>query len=50
MFEDCWSDLIDGFGKADTERGSDASEKRNEDLHPRRILNDLLIVFALIHL
>jgi hypothetical protein len=27
IFEKCWSDLVDGFGKADTESGSDASEE-----------------------
>jgi hypothetical protein len=33
-FKQCWSDLVNSFGKADTERGCDASGERHEDMHP----------------
>ena len=34
ILKECWSDLVNGFGKADTERGSDASKEMHKDLLP----------------
>ena len=34
VFKERWPDLVNGFCKADTKRGSDASEERHEGWHP----------------
>ena len=50
ILKECWSDLANGFGKADTECGSDASKEIHEGMLPRKVLGDVLVVLALVHL